>query len=89
MAQVEIDNIVEYQTFRKNPGPLLTRVSGGQPLLVLKGRLRLVIVDAAAYNDLVTQATSATRLPESTGPATAGSLTDGGLGPDIDIERTA
>ncbi len=89
MAQVEIDNIVEYQTFRKNPGPLLTRVSGGQPLLVLKGRMRLVIVDAAVYNDLVTQATGAARQPESAGTTTAASPIEGAFGLSIEVERTA
>ncbi|MBF6614750.1 MAG: hypothetical protein IVW55_16690 [Chloroflexi bacterium] len=89
MAQVEIDNIVEYQTFRKNPGPLLTKVSGGQPLLVLKGRLRLIIVDAAAYNDLVTQASGGANLPESAGTTTATPLIDGAFGLSIEVERTA
>lgn len=56
MAQVEIDDIIEYQRFRKNPGPLLNRVASGRPLLVLKGRVRVVVVDAALYNSLVQQA---------------------------------
>ncbi len=56
MAQVNIDDIVEYQTFRKNPGPLLTQAAGGRTLLVVKGRERLVVLDAASYNALVQRA---------------------------------
>ena len=56
MAQVEIDDIIEYQRFRKNPGPLISRAASGRPLLVLKGQQRVVVVDAASYNSLVQQA---------------------------------
>jgi hypothetical protein len=63
MAQVDIDNIVEYQVFRRNPGPLLGRAAQGSPLLLIKGRQRLVVVDAATYNDLVERAGLADRGP--------------------------
>ena len=56
MAQVNIDDIVEYQTFRKNPGPLLAQAASGRTLLVVKGRERVVVLDAATYNALVQRA---------------------------------
>jgi hypothetical protein len=56
MAQVNIEDVVEYQTFRKNPGPLLEQAAGGRTLLVIKGRERVVMLDAAAYNALVQRA---------------------------------
>lgn len=56
MAQIEMDDIVEYQRFRRNPGPLLDRAAEGRPLLLLKGRKRLVVLDMAAYNQLTQQA---------------------------------
>ncbi len=56
MAQVDINDIVEYQVFRRNPGPLLARAAEGRPLLLLKGRTRFVIVDAESYNSLVQRA---------------------------------
>ncbi len=56
MAQVDINDIVEYQVFRRNPGPLLARAAEGRPLLLLKGRTRFVIVDAESYNSLVQKA---------------------------------
>jgi hypothetical protein len=56
MAQVDINDIVEYQVFRRNPGPLLARAAEGRPLLLLKGRTRFVIVDAESYNSLVRRA---------------------------------
>jgi prevent-host-death family protein len=62
MAQVNIDDIVEYQTFRKNPGPLLEQAANGRTLLVVKGRERVVVLDAATYNALVQRAESLTRI---------------------------
>jgi prevent-host-death family protein len=62
MAQVNIDDIVEYQTFRKNPGPLLEQAANGRTLLVVKGRERVVVIDAAAYNALVQRAESLARI---------------------------
>jgi len=56
MAQVNIDDIVEYQTFRKNPGPLLEQAASGRTLVVVKGRERVVVLDAATYNALVQRA---------------------------------
>ncbi|MEO8288790.1 MAG: hypothetical protein ABI670_20415 [Chloroflexota bacterium] len=56
MAQVNIRDIVEYPTFRKNPGPLLSRATEGRTLLLLKGRERIVIMDAETYEDLVNRA---------------------------------
>ena len=65
MAQVDIEDVVEYQTFRKNPGPLLTRAATGRPLLVIKGRERLIVLDAEAYQELVQRAAQATMLNET------------------------
>ena len=59
MAPVDINDIVEYQVFRRNPGPLLARAAQGRPLLLLKGRTRFVIVDADSYNSLVKHAAEA------------------------------
>jgi PHD/YefM family antitoxin component YafN of YafNO toxin-antitoxin module len=56
MAQVNIRDIVEYPTFRKNPGPLLNQATEGRTLLLLKGRERIVIMDAETYEDLVNRA---------------------------------
>lgn len=56
MAKVDIDDIIEYQVFRRNPGPLLARAAEGKPLLLLKGRTRFVVMDAASYTDLVQRA---------------------------------
>ncbi len=71
MAQVDINDIVEYQVFRRNPGPLLARAAEGRPLLLLKGRTRFVIVDAESYNSLVQKAADGeqgTQEAEDTGP---------------------
>jgi len=67
MAQVEIEDVVEYQTFRKNPGPLLARAANGRPLLVIKGRERLIVLDAEAYQELVQRAAQALQ-PETALP---------------------
>ncbi len=67
MAQVNIDDIVEYQTFRKNPGPLLEKAAGGRTLLVVKGRERVVVLDAAAYNALVQRAERHNRIEPAEG----------------------
>ena len=64
MAQVDINDIVEYQVFRRNPGPLLARAAEGRPLLLLKGRTRFVIVDADSYNSLVRRATDGDQAAE-------------------------
>ncbi|MEO8289087.1 MAG: hypothetical protein ABI670_21970 [Chloroflexota bacterium] len=56
MAQVNINDVIEYPTFRKNPGPLLNRAAEGRPLLLIKGRERLIVVDAEAYEELVRRA---------------------------------
>lgn len=56
MAQVNISDVIEYPTFRKNPGPLLNRAAEGRTLLLLKGRERLIVVDADAYEELVRRA---------------------------------
>ncbi len=65
MAQVDINDIVEYQVFRRNPGPLLARAAEGRPLLLLKGRTRFVIVDAESYNSLVQKAADSDHASES------------------------
>lgn len=62
MVQVNISDVIEYPTFRKNPGPLLKRAAEGRPLLLLKGQERLIVVDAEAYEDLVRRAEQAETL---------------------------
>lgn len=56
MVKVNISDVIEYPTFRKNPGPLLNRAAEGRPLLLIKGRERLIVVDAGAYEELVRRA---------------------------------
>lgn len=71
MAKVDIEDIIEYQVFRRNPGPLLARAAEGKPLLLLKGRTRFVVMDAASYNDLVHRASGVSGLfeaPEAASP---------------------
>jgi hypothetical protein len=70
MVQVNISDVIEYPTFRKNPGPLLNRAAEGRPLLLLKGRERLIVVDAEAYEDLVRRAERAERLETVDGQRT-------------------
>lgn len=70
MAQVNINDVIEYPTFRKNPGPLLNRAAEGRPLLLIKGRERLIVVDAEAYEELVRQAERGKRLEASEPPRT-------------------
>ena len=54
---IALDDIVEYGTFRRNPGPLLKRATtNGRPLLVIKGRQRIVMLEAAEYERLVQRA---------------------------------
>lgn len=77
MAQVNIGDIIEYPTFRKNPGPLLNRAAEGRPLLLLKGRERIILMDAETYEELVSRAERAERherLDPPDGPRTG---TDG------------
>lgn len=68
MAQVNIRDIVEYPTFRKNPGPLLSRATEGRTLLLLKGRERIVIMDAETYEDLVNRAARLEKYEEREAP---------------------
>ena len=70
MAQININDVIEYPTFRKNPGPLLNRAAEGRPLLLIKGRERLIVVDAEAYEDLVRRAERAERLDNVEPPRT-------------------
>jgi prevent-host-death family protein len=58
MEQVNIalTDIVEYQTFRRNPGPVIMRATEGRPMLVIKGRKRVVVLDASKYEQLVLRA---------------------------------
>ncbi|MEO8289184.1 MAG: hypothetical protein ABI670_22475 [Chloroflexota bacterium] len=54
---IAMDDIVEYGTFRRNPGPLIKRATtNGRPLLVIKGRQRVVMLEAAEYERLVQRA---------------------------------
>jgi hypothetical protein len=74
MAQIEMEDIVEYQRFRRNPGPLLDRAAEGRPLLLLKGRKRLVVLDMAAYNQLTQQAGQATSIEGQTNVVNGGTM---------------
>lgn len=53
MAQVNLQDVVDYKTFRTNPGPQLEQALHGHPVLVVKGHQRFVVLDAAEYNSLV------------------------------------
>ena len=54
---IGLNDIVEYGTFRRNPGPLIKRATTqGRPLLVIKGRQRVVVLEAAEYERLVRRA---------------------------------
>jgi len=77
MAQVNIGDIIEYPTFRKNPGPLLNRAAEGRPLLLLKGRERIILMDAEAYEELVRRAEKAERYEKTTSPDGPRTGTDG------------
>ena len=77
MAQVNIGDIIEYPTFRKNPGPLLNRAAEGRPLLLLKGRERIILMDAEAYEELVSRAERAERDAGSNSPDGPRTGTDG------------
>ena len=67
MEQVNIalTDIVEYQTFRRNPGPVITRATEGRPMLVIKGRKRVVVLDASKYEQLVLRASMSEVSPAS------------------------
>jgi len=77
MAQVNIGDIIEYPTFRKNPGPLLNRAAEGRPLLLLKGRERIILMDAEAYEELVRRAEKAERYERSASPDAQRTGTEG------------
>ena len=77
MAQVNIGDIIEYPTFRKNPGPLLNRAAEGRPLLLLKGRERIIMMDAETYEELVSRAERAERFERAVAPGGPHTGTDG------------
>lgn len=77
MAQVNIGDIIEYPTFRKNPGPLLNRAAEGRPLLLLKGRERIILMDAEAYEELVRRAEKAEGYERSASPDAPRTGTEG------------
>jgi hypothetical protein len=77
MAQVNIGDIIEYPTFRKNPGPLLNRAAEGRPLLLLKGRERIIMMDAETYEELVSRAERAERYERAEAPGGPHTGTDG------------
>jgi len=56
-VNIALTDIIEYQTFRRNPGPIITRATSGRPMLVVKGRKKVVMLDAADYERLVLRAT--------------------------------
>ncbi len=53
MAQVHLQDVVDYKTFRTNPGPQLEQAMRGHPVLVVKGHQRFVVLDAAEYSSLM------------------------------------
>lgn len=53
MAHIQIQDIIEYQTFRQNPGPMLSRAAKRGPLMVVKGRERLIVLEANEYDRLM------------------------------------
>lgn len=55
-VNIALTDIIEYQTFRRNPGPIITRATSGRPMLVVKGRKKVVMLDAADYEKLVLKA---------------------------------
>jgi len=55
-VNIALTDIIEYQTFRRNPGPIITRATSGRPMLVVKGRKKVVVLDAADYGRLVLRA---------------------------------
>ncbi len=57
-VNIALSDIVEYQSFRRNPGPVIMRASAGRPMLVIKGRKKVVMLDAAEYEMLVQRASS-------------------------------
>ncbi|MEA2574957.1 MAG: hypothetical protein QOH93_2255 [Chloroflexia bacterium] len=56
-VNIALSDIVEYQSFRRNPGPVIMRASG-RPMLVIKGRKKVVMLDAAEYELLVQRASN-------------------------------
>jgi PHD/YefM family antitoxin component YafN of YafNO toxin-antitoxin module len=57
-VNIALSDIVEYQSFRRNPGPVIMRASAGRPMLVIKGRKKVVMLDAAEYEMLVQRASN-------------------------------
>ncbi|HEX8600616.1 MAG TPA: hypothetical protein VF952_19135 [Chloroflexia bacterium] len=57
-VNIALSDIVEYQSFRRNPGPVIMRASAGRPMLVIKGRKKVVMLDAAEYELLVQRAST-------------------------------
>lgn len=53
MAQVHLQNVVDYKSFRTNPGPQLEQARDGRPVLVVKGQQRFIVLDADQYNHIV------------------------------------
>jgi hypothetical protein len=64
-VNIALTDIVEYQTFRRNPGPIITRATEGRPMLVIKGRKKVVMIDADEYQQLVLRALRQERGPGS------------------------
>ena len=53
MAKIQLRDVVDYKSFRMDPGPQLEQASNGRPVLVVKGRQRFVVLDADSYDDIV------------------------------------
>ena len=63
-VNIALSDIVEYQSFRRNPGPVIMRASEGRPMLVIKGRKKVVMLDAAEYELLVQRASDNAHVEE-------------------------
>lgn len=68
MAQVQLRNVVDYKSFRTNPGPQLEQASKGRPVLVVKGTQRFVVLDAEYYDAIVERLERLEQLTHLDGP---------------------
>ncbi len=77
MAQVQLRDVVDYKSFRMNPGPQLEQASKGRPVLVVKGRQRFVVLDAEHYDAIVERLEQLEKLGQPQEPEQQATGTDG------------
>jgi PHD/YefM family antitoxin component YafN of YafNO toxin-antitoxin module len=75
MAKIQLRDVVDYKSFRMNPGPQLEQASNGRPVLVVKGRQRFVVLDADSYDDIVERLEQLEQLQRGREPMQASSST--------------